>query len=293
LHRPSGSSGGGTNLYSTTPVVSGTWVHYAAVKGADDKMRWYINGVLEGVSGVVTDIPTTFDMILGANIPASRYYNGQLDQVSFWNVGLSQADVLNYMANGVMGTEPGLTNYYDFEDGPGSPTLTDLTGSSDGILVNMDINNDWVIGTAGAQDGINVTLTVTDNNGNMSTCTSSVTVIDIVVPVAFCKDLTVQLDAFGNASIVPADIDNGSVDACGIDSLSIDISAFTCADVGINTVILTATDNNGNQSTCSSTVTVEDNVDPIAICQDITVQLDQFGQASIAAIDIDNGSNDA
>jgi hypothetical protein len=39
-------------------------------------------------------------------------------------------------------------------------------------------------------------------------------------------------------------------------------------------------------------VTIEDNVAPTAICQDITVQLDANGEVVITAADIDNGSND-
>ncbi len=138
-----------------------------------------------------------------------------------------------------------------------------------------------------------VTLTVTDNNGNTSTCTSTVTVEDNVAPTALCQDITVQLDASGNASITAADVDNGSNDACGIASLSVSPNTFDCTDVGNNTVTLTVTDNNGNISTCTSTVTVEDNVPPVAICQDITIQLDAAGNATISATDIDNGSNDA
>ena len=53
------------------------------------------------------------------------------------------------------------------------------------------------------------------------------------------------------------------------------------------------TDNNSNVSTCTATVTVEDNVAPTAICQDITVPLDAAGNVSITANDIDNGSSDA
>ena len=137
-----------------------------------------------------------------------------------------------------------------------------------------------------------VTLTITDVNGNTSTCTSTVTVEDNVLPTAICQDITVQLDATGNASITAADVDNGSSDNCGIASLSVTPSTFTCADVGANTVTLTVTDVNGNASTCTSTVTVEDNVLPTAICQDITVQLDAAGNASITATDVDNGSID-
>ncbi|MBL4664217.1 MAG: hypothetical protein JKY22_11855, partial [Flavobacteriaceae bacterium] len=139
----------------------------------------------------------------------------------------------------------------------------------------------------------NVTLTVTDANGNTSTCVAVVTVEDNVAPVAVCQNITVQLDVTGNVSIVAADVDGGSSDACGVASLSIDISAFTCAEVGTNNVTLTVTDVNGNTSTCVAVVTVEDNVAPVAVCQNITVQLDATGNVSIVAADVDGGSTDA
>ncbi|QTN38522.1 HYR domain-containing protein [Cryomorphaceae bacterium] len=138
-----------------------------------------------------------------------------------------------------------------------------------------------------------VVLTVTDGSGNVSTCTSTVTVEDNVAPVASCQDLTIQLDAGGAASITAQDVDNGSSDACGVASIAIDNSSFGCANVGMNTVTLTVTDVNGNVSTCTSTVTVEDNVAPVASCQDLTIQLDANGAASITAQDVDNGSSDA
>ncbi|QTN38523.1 hypothetical protein HZ996_04960 [Cryomorphaceae bacterium] len=121
-------------------------------------------------------------------------------------------------------------------------------------------------------------------NGNVSTCTSTVTVEDNVAPVASCQDLTIQLDAGGAASITAQDVDNGSSDACGVASIAIDNSSFGCANVGMNTVTLTVTDVNGNVSTCTSTVTVEDNVAPVASCQDLTIQLDAGGAASITRL---------
>ncbi|MFM2136683.1 MAG: hypothetical protein RL021_2083, partial [Bacteroidota bacterium] len=138
-----------------------------------------------------------------------------------------------------------------------------------------------------------VTLTVTDNNGNSSTCTSTVTVQDQVAPTAACKNITIQLNASGTATIVAADVDNGSADACGIASLSVSKTSFDCTNIGANTVTLTVTDNNGNTSTCTSTVTVQDVTAPNALCQNITVLLYSTGTASITAADINNGSNDA
>jgi uncharacterized protein YrzB (UPF0473 family) len=170
---------------------------------------------------------------------------------------------------------------------------TDINnGSSDACgISSLAIDNDSFDCTnVGANT---VVLTVTDNNGNQSTCSATVTVEDNVAPTAVCQNITVQLDASGNVSIVAEDVNNGSSDACGIASLAIDIDSFDCSNVGANTVELTVTDNNGNESTCNAAVTVEDNVAPTAVCQNITIDLDTDGNASIVAGDVDGGSSDA
>ena len=82
----------------------------------------------------------------------------------------------------------------------------------------------------------------------------------------------------GNGTLTAAQVNNGSNDACGILNLHIGQAGFTCANVGANTVVLTVTDVNNNTSTCSATVTVQDLVAPNAICQPVTVQLDNSAQ---------------
>ncbi|MEZ4817110.1 MAG: HYR domain-containing protein [Flavobacteriaceae bacterium] len=56
---------------------------------------------------------------------------------------------------------------------------------------------------------------------------------------------------------------------------------FDCDDLGLNQVEVTVTDASGNTSTCTATVNVIDNTDPILVCMDATVSLDQDGMASI------------
>ena len=137
-----------------------------------------------------------------------------------------------------------------------------------------------------------VTLTVSD--GALSdNCTATVTVVDNVLPIALCQNATVQLDASGNGSTTAAAVDAGSNDACGIQSTVLSQTAFGCSEVGANAVVLTVTDVNGNVSTCNATVTVEDNVLPVALCQNVTVQLDATGNGSTTAAAVDAGSNDA
>jgi len=78
---------------------------------------------------------------------------------------------------------------------------------------------------------------------------------DITPPTANCKPVTITL-ANGTASIIPADINNGSADECGPVTLSISKSQFDCSNIGANNVTLTVMDAAGNTSTCVAVVTV-------------------------------------
>ncbi|MCG8404815.1 MAG: Ig-like domain-containing protein [Phycisphaerales bacterium] len=146
--------------------------------------------------------------------------------------------------------------------GNASITANDVdNGSNDACgLASLNVSpNSFTCANVGNNT---VTLTVTDNNGNTSTCTATVMVEDNVAPTAVCQDITVPLDATGNASITANDVDNGSNDACGLASLNVSPNSFTCANVGGNMVTLTATDNNGNTSTCMANVMIT-NQDPV------------------------------
>ena len=172
-------------------------------------------------------------------------------------------------------------------------TVGDIdNGSTDNCAIStMTIsNNSFDCSNIGANP---VTLTVTDASGNVSTCTSTVTVVDNTAPIAICQDITVYLDATGNVTIDSTDTDNGSTDNCTISTIALSQTAFDCTHVGIvNTVVVTVTDNSGNSSTCSSTVTVVDNVNPTANCKDATVYLDATGNVSITTADVNNTSTD-
>ena len=136
----------------------------------------------------------------------------------------------------------------------------------DGVLVTMQTNglpsgSDFPLG-----DSI-IEFSATDSDGNTVSCQFTITVADNEAPVAACQDITVGLDPVtGMATITAADVDNGSTDNCGIASLSLDVSSFDCSMTGANTVTFTVTDNSGNASTCTSTVTVQDITAPVITC---------------------------
>lgn len=102
------------------------------------------------------------------------------------------------------------------------------------------------------------------------------------------------LDASGNLTITASDVDGGSFDACGIASMSVSPTSFTCAEIGTpQPITLSVTDVNGNSNDCNSNVDILDTIPPVAVCQAITVYLDGTGNATISASDLDGGSSDA
>lgn len=137
-----------------------------------------------------------------------------------------------------------------------------------------------------------VILTGTDPASNTAQCNALVTVLDGILPVAACKSATVQLNAAGTVTVLPATVNNNSSDNCSF-TLTLTPNTFTCANVGTTTVTLKATDTGNNSATCTALLTVQDKVAPTAVCKNPTVFLNSNGQVTITAATINNGSSDA
>jgi hypothetical protein len=144
-----------------------------------------------------------------------------------------------------------------------APTATDnCKGTIIGTTTNPRIYTE--------QGSYTITWTFDDDNGNVATQTQEVVVEDQTAPTALCKTTTVSLDKDGQAVIKPSDIDNGSFDNCGLESLLISFTIPStqadrvprseiqvgCLQVGMVSVKLTATDIKGFQSSCDVLVTV-------------------------------------
>ncbi len=178
-------------------------------------------------------------------------------------------------------------------DSAGTASITAAmldNGSTDNCAVDTMYLDVYNFTCANVGDNA-IYLTAEDAQGNAHSAVAIVTVVDVVAPEVMTQDITVQLDAAGEATITSAMIDNGSSDECSLE-LSLDVTTFNCADLGTNVVTLTGVDGSGNMTSATATVTVEDNVAPIAIAQNIVVELDANGQAVVTADMIDNGSYD-
>ncbi|MFP4502596.1 MAG: immunoglobulin-like domain-containing protein [Candidatus Hydrogenedentota bacterium] len=144
-----------------------------------------------------------------------------------------------------------------------------------------------------------ITLTVTDYLDRFDVCTANVTVVDEQDPVAVCQDIQVVLDDVTGTYELddPALLDDGSTDNCGGVTLDLPDApvVFDCTDRGqVRNVTLRVTDESGNTDTCTAQVTVVDESGPIMNCADsYTVELDENGEASVTAAELDDGIADA
>jgi hypothetical protein len=152
----------------------------------------------------------------------------------------------------------------------------------------------------------NVTWTVTDARGNATNCPITVTVTDIQPPIANCQpQIDAVLDNDGFFQILTTMMELGSSDNCAItsyavsrDGLSFGPSFYVnCTDIipNVSNVVngvMRVTDASGNSATCNTVINVFDFTRPTVICQNLTVYLDDDGEATIMVADIDAGSYD-
>ena len=120
-----------------------------------------------------------------------------------------------------------------------------------------------------------VTCTATDDAGNQSSCSFEITVEDTEPPTIMCPvDITQDNDP-GECGAFVNYPDPTVSDNCPDVTVSCTPASGSFFDVGTTTVTCTATDDAGNQSSCSFEVTVEDTEPPTIMCpNNITVRSD-------------------
>lgn len=171
----------------------------------------------------------------------------------------------------------------------GTPTRAYTTSNASVI----DVDPVSGVATVTGWGNVTICLTETFNYGLGGLCPGidggicqvqvcqSVTVEDNTPPTALCKSIVVDLDPTGHASIVPADVDNGSQDNCDATlSMTLSNSDFDCDDLGYTAVILTVEDDNNNTHQCAAQVLVRDVTAPEMDCtrpEPDTVNLTLFG----------------
>ncbi|TVR86203.1 MAG: HYR domain-containing protein, partial [Saprospirales bacterium] len=131
---------------------------------------------------------------------------------------------------------------------------------------------------------------VTDINNNTTICSAEVEVINPFTPQVDCRDTSIVLVDTDMAIIEPGDIGEVIGSNCAIDSVWIDMNSLGCPEVGPNTVQFFAVDITGKKDSCSSEITIVDEIVTMAQCKNLTVYLDSLGNASIQPEEVDDHS---
>ncbi|MCB0644754.1 MAG: hypothetical protein KDC44_24080, partial [Phaeodactylibacter sp.] len=142
-------------------------------------------------------------------------------------------------------------------------------------------------------DNTNNTLTAT-GQATMSRWTASAECMGSIGGTsAVCQDITVDLDATGNYTLMADEVDGGSIGACGIASKSLDMSLLDCGMTNEPAMVtLTIQGGDGGTSSCQASVTVRDVTAPVMVCANPSISVGADGTVNLQTTDLDGGSAD-
>lgn len=143
--------------------------------------------------------------------------------------------------------------------------LTSLATADDNCATVVSVTQDPVIGTL-ITDTISVTFTAYDDNGNSASCSFEVNPSDETDPTAACPpDIVVDFNEDCEFELLDYKPDVVTSDNCGLTILTQDPLEGTLITAETE-IIITVDDGNGNSTTCSFTVTPNDNTAPTIVC---------------------------
>ncbi len=147
-------------------VNDGLW-HHAAFVVDSGGGHLYLDGVLKqtiawaGTAGACT---TTIPVYLGI-YQGDSFLTGDLDEVSIWNVALTQSQIQTYMHQSLQGNETGLVDYYRMNEGTGTNIFDSTINADTGVLATPPPS--WILSGAQIQGPPQVvTLPATVNSNS-------------------------------------------------------------------------------------------------------------------------------
>ncbi len=136
----------GNNAFAQVAIPAGDigqWVNLAGVYNGSEWIL-YRDGVQVATSGSTSQgalpVSNTDWAIGAAGTGNQRFFDGEIDDVSIWNVGLSAATVRSAMVAAPTAIDSGLVAYYPFDETSGNLAI-DATGNNNGTLGGISPNN--------------------------------------------------------------------------------------------------------------------------------------------------------
>lgn len=142
------------------------------------------------------------------------------------------------------------------------------------------------------------TYQIADASGNIATCTQNIIVSEseaptFTVPVDITLDCGVDLNDTAITGTPSNAMDNCGAADITFSSTDTDVPTVLCPTVQTITRAWTATDACGNTSEPQiQTIVVQDTTAPTVVCQDLTLYLNEEGNVTFTAADLDGGSTD-
>jgi len=189
--------GGRGFLNSSANLTPGVWQHVAIVCNAN-VWSLYLNGVQYAVSNNTLSprASATVGTFVGSNNSLGENFYGSIDEVSFWSVARSTANIQADMIACTQTATSGLAAYWSMNEGTGS-TAADGSGNNKTLSLNSTTwstsggltgtgSYAWNFGDGGSSSAggvahtfsnvgsYNVSLTVTAGNGCSSSSTNTI-----------------------------------------------------------------------------------------------------------------------
>jgi hypothetical protein len=146
----------GSQFQANQTIPLNTWTHIAATLNGNTATI-YINGIAAG--SATFPVPVNIirnNCYIGKSNWGDPNANAVYDELRIWNIAKTPAQILSSMNTELAGNEPGLVNYYNFNQGAvggnnvGITSLIDKTVSNkNGTLFNFALNgisSNWVAG---------------------------------------------------------------------------------------------------------------------------------------------------
>lgn len=124
---------------------------------------------------------------------------------------------------------------------------------------------------------------VRDSNGNLTEFGLELNVVDTIKPTLNLETMSLYLDAAGAATLTEDMISDYALDNCGISEINIGTSDFNCSlGLDAQAVEISMLDLHGNSNLQMLDIQLVDTISPEVQVENITIQLDQNGQATLS-----------
>lgn len=164
-----------------------------------------------------------------------------------------------------------VTDYYDSNCEFIIPDYIPSTTSSDNCDANPILTQSPVLGTVIYNDTV-ITITSSDNSGNFTTCSFNLTILDSINPTVSCISSQTLYLSNGCDYLLPNYMDSISTsDNCDTNLVITQVPIPNSIINSDTIVLISITDNSGNNTTCEIPIFLLDTINPVISCPNNTV----------------------